>query len=182
MNETEIQKVFSKSAGSRERKNIISLIRKKGNFLNQEIQKPVRKPDLPHSEIIPCVFCLGFYSRRQFRKHKKICTANPNSGDVKKLSDCQNVLIRHLKIDTQLKEKVFPRIKNDVLICAYSPRYIKIYRKNHFINVTSRKMRDLGRLLLEIKKMEPAIKNMFDYLVPKYFDVSIRNKISCKIQ
>lgn len=123
--------------------------------------------------------CLGHFFKKQFRKHKKICFANTNTGTTAKLLDSQNMLTNHLKIDRHLKEKVFPHMradlisltaKKDILICAYGARYMKTHRENHFINVTSRLMRDLARLLLEIKKINPEIKNLFECLNPVHYD------------
>ncbi|KAL1510052.1 hypothetical protein ABEB36_004708 [Hypothenemus hampei] len=60
--------------------------------------------------------------------------------------------------------------KKDSLICAFGARYIKIHREKHFINVTSRKMRELARLLIELRKIDNSTASLFDALKPKYFD------------
>lgn len=79
-------------------------------------------------------------------------------------------------------ETVFPRMradnvslvaKKDFLICAMAARYIKIHRERHFAVVASRKMRELARFLIEIKKIHSSIKCLFDALKPKYFDAII---------
>ncbi|CAH1986997.1 unnamed protein product [Acanthoscelides obtectus] len=94
----------------------------------------------------------------------------------------QNLLVSSLRIDLNLKKTVFPRMradeislvaKRDPLICAYGARYMKIHREKHFINVTSRKMREIARFLIEIEKMEPNIHCLFDALKPKYFDTTV---------
>lgn len=41
--------------------------------------------------------------------------------------------------------------KKDSLICAFGARCLKTHREKHFIWVTSKKMRELFRLLLLIK-------------------------------
>lgn len=50
-------------------------------------------------------------------------------------------------------------------------RYFKIHHDKHFVNVASRNMRELARLLLDVKKTEPSVLNLFEILKPKYFDL-----------
>ncbi|KAK5637844.1 hypothetical protein RI129_000163 [Pyrocoelia pectoralis] len=63
--------------------------------------------------------------------------------------------------------------KKDHLICAFGSRYLKIHREKHFINVVSRKMRELSRLLIETRKVDPSIKSLFDVLKPEKYDILI---------
>lgn len=44
--------------------------------------------------------------------------------------------------------------KKDILICAFGARYLKIHREKHFATVTSRKMRELSRLVIEVNKRD----------------------------
>ncbi|KAG5874142.1 hypothetical protein JTB14_015062 [Gonioctena quinquepunctata] len=69
-----------------------------------------------------------------------------------------------------LADKVSFVAKNDVLICKYGAQYLTSHREKHHINVCSRKMRELAKLLIEIKKLHPAIKHFYDALQPIYFD------------
>lgn len=130
---------------------------------------------------LPCVHCLGYYSSKQLYRHTKICLDNIcKERSSQALS--QNKIVSHLKIDPQLKEWVFPHMradkisltaKKDQLICAFGARYIKLHRERHFVNVASRKMRELAKILLELMKLKPCIHSMFDALQPKYFDLFI---------
>lgn len=85
-------------------------------------------------------------------------------------------------MDPQLKEEVFPRMradqvslvaKKDPLICAFASRYLKIHREKHFCLVASRKMRELARLLIEIKKIRPSIKDLLSALKAEHYDVLV---------
>ncbi|KAK9872660.1 hypothetical protein WA026_018794 [Henosepilachna vigintioctopunctata] len=67
-------------------------------------------------------------------------------------------------------DKISLEAKQDFLICAFGSRYLKIHREKHFVNVTSRKMRELARILVEVKKIEPDVRNLFEALKPKYYD------------
>ncbi|XP_060522382.1 uncharacterized protein LOC132699597 [Cylas formicarius] len=70
-------------------------------------------------------------------------------------------------------DKISLVAKKDPLICAFASRYLKIHRENHFILVASRKMRELARLLLEIKKIKPTIKGLFETLKPDNYDILV---------
>ncbi|KAK4886596.1 hypothetical protein RN001_002867 [Aquatica leii] len=177
--EVEVQKILSKPPGSRERKSLLDLLRKKGNFLNSNVAcKPVQSLRAA-KDLLPCDHCLGFFSAKLLWKHRSRCTDSKSKNHK---AAAQNILVANLRIDSALKNTVFPRMradeislvaKKDPLICAYGARYMRIHREKHFIAVTSRKMREIARLLIELKKIEPAIKCLFDALKPKYFDIIV---------
>lgn len=154
-------------------------LRKRGNYLNSNnIKKAVRKPVLGGT-LLPCDNCLGLYCAKQLWRHRKKCCS---ASDTKHQASCQNLLLANLKIDLKLREETVPRMrpdaislvaKKDPLIYAFAARYIKIHREKHFATVATRKMRELAKLLIEIKKIIPSIKNLFEALVPKYFDIIV---------
>lgn len=179
--ELEVQKIFQFAPRSKERNDLLFALRKKGNYLlSNDKTKPVRK-GADDRNYLPCKYCLGFYSSKNFWRHIKNCNANPTKGTSVKnsKSDAQQFLLRSLKVDHQLKSDVFPRMKadkisliakKDSLICAFASRYLKIHREKHFILVTSRKMRELARLLVEMKKIDPSIDDLFQALKPQHYD------------
>ncbi|XP_046406622.1 uncharacterized protein LOC124171491 [Ischnura elegans] len=133
---------------------------------------------------LPCSDCLGFYARRQLWRHRKHCVENPSNGSIRSTTQikAQNYLIKNFRVDPKLHDEVFPRMrpdkislvaKKDALICAFGARYFKIHREKHFVNVTSRKMRELAKLLIEIRKIEPIVKNLFQALQPQYYDAIV---------
>ncbi|XP_074035312.1 uncharacterized protein [Leptinotarsa decemlineata] len=174
--EFDVQKIMSKPTGSKERKLLLDLLRKRGNFANNNvICKPVQSLRSA-KDLLPCDNCLGFFSAKLLWRHRNKCS---NSKNRNHQGAAENILLANLRIDAHLKNIVFPRMradeisliaKRDTLICVYGARYIKVHREKHFINVASRKMREIARLLIEIKKIEPNIKCLFDALKPKYFD------------
>ncbi|KAG5872200.1 hypothetical protein JTB14_011072 [Gonioctena quinquepunctata] len=135
---------------------------------------------LPPNTILPCSECLGFYSSKQLARHRKECSKIIKKGNAQ--SDVQTKSIAGIRLDEQLKNKVLPRMradkvslvaKKDILICAFGSLYMKLHRKKHFINVTSRKMRELAKILIEIKKLKPTINDMYGALKPQYFDLFV---------
>ncbi|XP_072934899.1 uncharacterized protein [Epargyreus clarus] len=149
-NEPEVQKALSMPKNSKSRKQIFTLLRKKGNYITNvqnSTFKPMKKNKYSTNEdYLPCTKCLGFYSRKQLWKHKKLCDSNNLTSNVQ--VDAQNFLLRNIKVNQKLKDDVFPRMrpdkismiaKKDPLICAFGFQYLRTHREKHFINVTSRK-------------------------------------------
>ncbi|KAF5272966.1 hypothetical protein FQR65_LT17267 [Abscondita terminalis] len=155
--ELEVHEIFSKQKNSKEKRELLAILKKKGNFINNsnECLQPVKH-------------------RKKFcdKESSKNAQANVQSFMLKK----------SIKIDERLKDEVFPKMradkisleaKSDFLICAFGARYLKIHREKHFINVTSRKMRELSRVLIKVKEADPTIKNLFEALHPKYYDTFV---------
>ncbi|XP_072389433.1 uncharacterized protein [Diabrotica undecimpunctata] len=175
--ELEVQKILVYPPRSKTRKQLLFALRKKGNYLLGSANlKPVRKGSAD-TNYLPCDHCFGMYSAKNLWRHRKIC--NPYSVTRNSQSQAQNFLLRHLKLDTYLKETVFPRIradnvslvaKKDPLICAFGSRYLKIHREQHFIPVASRKMRELAKIVIELRKNSSSIKTLFGSLKPEYYD------------
>ncbi|XP_052756327.1 uncharacterized protein LOC128201936 [Galleria mellonella] len=63
--------------------------------------------------------------------------------------------------------------KSDLLICAFGSQYMKNHREMHFVNVISRKMRELAKLLIEIRKKDQSVKDLLGALNPKYYDLIV---------
>nr|CAI5844728.1 unnamed protein product [Callosobruchus analis] len=135
---------------------------------------------VPEREKLPCDNCLGYFSSKLLNRHKKRCFKDKLvSGDQneKLFNVCGNFRIDHILI-----EQVFPHMranricfaaKKDNLICEFSARYMKTHREKHVIHVTSRKMRELLKILLEIRKTDPSITKLLSSLHPKYFDIFV---------
>ncbi|KAJ8950046.1 hypothetical protein NQ314_008052 [Rhamnusium bicolor] len=168
----EVQKILAHPKGSKQRNHMLTLLRKKGNYLNDpEEGKPVRN-GTESTSYLPCIHCLGFYSSRNLWRHRKQCLENPNTAKpmAGTKASAQNFQLNYLKVDPDLRERVFPRMradkislvaKKDPLICAFGAGYLKTHREKHFLSVTSRKMREVSRLLLEIRKLAPTVKKPF---------------------
>lgn len=50
---------------------------------------------------------------------------------------------------------------------------MKNHRQIHFVNVISRKMRELAKLLIEIRKKDQSVKDLLGALNPKYYDLIV---------
>lgn len=185
-NELELQKIIRLAPKSIERKRCIASLRKKGNYLKNSsyVFKPVHKSYVDKSEenYVACQFCYGLYSRKLLWKHTRSCPENKNQSSGSSLSNAQNSMLPKMDINSDLRNKVFPRMradkvslraKKDSLICAFGGRYLNTHREQHHINVCSRKMRELSKVLIESVKLNSAIKNLYDLLHPMYFDTVV---------
>lgn len=178
--EPEVRQILAYQPQSKKRRELLAQLKKKGNFIknSEKCEKPVRKAALSDQNFLPCSNCLGFYRSKYMYRHRKKCVNGESSKYTQ--GEAQNFLIKDIKKrDQRLKDEVFPRMradkisleaKSDFLICAFGARYLKIHRERHFVNVTSRKMRELSRILLEFKKIDPSVSNLFEALQPKFYD------------
>ncbi|CAG9773287.1 unnamed protein product [Ceutorhynchus assimilis] len=180
-NENDVAKILAKPIKSRERKKLFNLLRRKGNFLADggDCFKPVREGYVPERDKLPCDNCLGHFSSKLLYRHKKKCKQG-NAGDSENVKQLK--MFYNGKVDRRLKEEVFPHMRadklsleaqKDPLICEYGARYLKTHREKHFIYVTSRKMRELSKILLEMRKLEPSITTFISALKPNYFDIFV---------
>lgn len=178
--EIEVIQIFSMAPKNKERRLLMDKLRRKGNFLasaGNECFKAVRTSILPDRSLLPCDNCLGFFSSKLLYRHRRKCHSTKPDGNAQAAG--HNKLLINSNVDKRLKEEVFPHMridkvsmlaKQDILICAFGSRYLNTHREKHFIQVTSRKMRELAKVLLEIKKLEPSITDLFSSLKPIYFD------------
>nr|CAI5861227.1 unnamed protein product [Callosobruchus analis] len=173
--EIDVQKIISLPPKSKERKEMLSILRKKGNYLNSSnAKKPVRVATTG-KDYLPCSSCFGLYSSKQLWRHRKHC-CKTSRRDHK--AAAQNMLFTHVDAEPRLKKKMRPdeislQAKKDYLICAFATRYITTHREKHLVIVASRKMRELAKLLIKLKKHDPTITNLLKELKPKYFDAIV---------
>ena len=83
----EVAHALSFKTGSKERRDMIDRLRKKGNFLhNKEVKtsgtgelKLSRQPKKKYSrkDYVDCMYCKGLYIRRDYWRHEKQCSSKP---------------------------------------------------------------------------------------------------------
>lgn len=194
--EMEVIRFSALRKGSKERKDLADLLRKRGNFLsnvgNEQYIKPVRRPNAfsiispTVKDYLPCKYCYGFYKKTYSYRHEKKCknvkTAKKGRNNARAYA--HNLLFAFDDDDAQLLAEVFPRraadnistiAKTDKLIILFGARYLKSHHEKHLINVVSQKMRTLARLVIQMQIEEPSIKALQDCLVPKYFDIVVKS-------
>lgn len=84
-NEIDVQEFMKIDPNSKQRKAMINLLRNKGNALinsSQNCVKPVKKPHtliVADTDYLQCVYCYGYYVKKQLWRHKRKCYQNPKN-------------------------------------------------------------------------------------------------------
>ena len=192
-NETEVAQALSLPKKSKERKNLLALIRNKGNHAhNVQVLKqnrgyiiPARRPTYISNprDYIPCDECFGYYLRMDMWRHKKNCFMR--QSDLRKKSGkslqarCETLLPLPDSVPRKLKEKVFATMTSGEIsfIARHDPMIIKLGCQ--FLNqveLTSQnyqyvscKMREAARLLQEMRKLDSSVRSLEDCINPNKF-------------
>ena len=128
--------------------------------------------------------------KKTLYKHVKACKKRPldKNYDGKKclsksqtftlLSHKNNVLLR----SSRLRDEVFNIMradaisevaKTDPMICLYGESLLQKHKRKQMAVVVSNKMREMARLLIAIREIDPEIKSLFDTLKPELFHVLV---------
>ncbi|XP_033100811.1 uncharacterized protein LOC117104222, partial [Anneissia japonica] len=171
------------------------LLKNKGNHVhNSEVLKSGKGFLIPGkrtiykttpTEYLPCCNCLAYYKRNEIWKHQKSCPALAVKGKVAKggriqgkcslilatvgpaiSSEFQENILNKMNVD-----RILLLIRNDMLILNYGKRLFSKFTEYHQFQYCSQKMRELGRLVLELREVH-VNKNMYlnDAICPQNFN------------
>lgn len=193
--EKEIQNILYIPKGRPERRHLINKIRKKGQYLfntNSDINtgelKVMRRPNnnskKDATDFSICPQCKGNYAKSAIRHHYKRCSKKDSTKDRSILSKSRRITCRiHESASVILRDRVFPTMKDDSvtrvirydeLAIDYGNKLCEKYHDPHFYDMIRQKLRLSGRLLLELKKENDKIDNLFTIFVPECYDHCIR--------
>ena len=185
-------------AGSAERKNVWHKLRSRGNYHHNMTVMDVgegslvvaRKPNqsgraIVADDFLPCRFCRGFYRRQELWKHTAACTENPHdSQSTTKFVQRNSKLmvlgaLKSSNTSTMLNH-VLATLRNDAIgIIARNDQLIlgvgKFLVEKHGITKaqdSSQTMRELSRLVLQLRKENPDAE-LSDFITPKKFDTVV---------
>lgn len=184
---------------TKKRNLLLSSLRKQGNYLYTESQKTVRPVRRPKENIqrvtedgkenyVPCPNCFGYFKRNYLRRHRKKCVMRSDKTDVREyhLSEAQMMITcsghyARFYDNLRLKEEVFKIMRSDevsktamedILICSYAEGLLGKHKRIQIRTVISNKMRELARLLIQIKKTT-SVANFLDVLKPELYDTLV---------
>lgn len=185
-----MQELLRLKSGSKEKKQIISLIRNEGNLddaVRGKIIPKKRKFGVLASEkdYTICKYCKGFYRKLNLSRHVKRCFGKPSNCQTQNrpLSEslvytaCQKKygeIINSLNV----KKEVFCKMKadeitseaiSDILIVYYGEDLLKKTKMKRSLHHISNKLRECAKLLIEMKKLD-VFGGMLSILKPEYFD------------
>lgn len=207
VNDTSIAKILALPKNSLERRKEFAKITREGNFYhNCEVLRTkigelilTRRPTFAerkkysYSDYAPCPRCLGFMLKKNITHHVKYnCTENkiPNSSSHKHMDENNAMLAGMLGtfVSSDFTENILLKMRSDEItkICREDELIVKLgYMMYERYDITQRElirqsMRQIGRLLLEIRKNNHHIKSLSECLQPRYFDsVIIATKSLC---
>lgn len=194
-NEDVVRKMLHMNANNIERKKLIASIRKQGNFfisVKENIVHPVLKPQaqtfcdnftVANNKYVTCPGCLGFYQRRYLKRHRRLCCTKTESTEKedskqKCITESEVLVFKEFYNSLEITNNIFKTMRcdeistaavKDILICIYAENLLQKYRHKSARIVIKNKMRDLGRLLLELNNMI-GVQNLFEAMKPNLFD------------
>lgn len=132
---------------------------------------PIYRKKEPNHRYYPCGYCKGLYKKHYLYRHYKNCPAaevHNNFQRVKHIAASQTLMPCALDTSNTLdkfcvKKEVSSRMKadeismsakTDVLIYRFGERYLKKHKKKQMVTPCSNKMRELARLLTELRKIQ----------------------------
>ena len=196
-NENEVAIALSFKKGSPRRKKHFEKLRHLGNYHHNltvletgkgeliVLRRPSANEKCDPSDFLPCSYCLGFLKRQELWKHVKSCKFKPENIDTPKFQKVQetsklllypaissdsNSLCLSKIFATMRSDNVSIVARNDWLIKQIGVLLVEKYGEKQN-SLVSQKMRELGRLLLELRKTDsnPA-SPLSDFINPERFD------------
>nr|XP_055048600.1 uncharacterized protein LOC129433905 isoform X1 [Misgurnus anguillicaudatus] len=190
-NEVEVAKAVAFPKRSKERRVQLNLLRKKGNFAhNTDVvrkgegemiacyrPKKCKNP----KEFIHCIHCQGLYNKLSLWKHIKNCPLKPKDDDAQGRKRVRSLCALKTPVGLEVSKgfkKVLSLMNYDeVSRVIHSDRCIMQLGEHMFNRMGSdvtkhdyirQKMREVGRLLLEARRITP-LKTMEDFMIPANF-------------
>ncbi len=190
-NEIEVAKAVVFPKHSKERRVQLNLLRKRGNFAhNTDVVRQGRgemiacyrpKKRKGAIEFIHCIYCQGLYNKRSLWKHVKNCPLKPKDdepqGRKRVRSLCALKTPVGLEVSKSFKKILSFMNYDEVSRVVHSDRCIMQLGEHMFNRMGSdvtkhdyirQKMREVGRLLLEARKITP-LRTMVDFFIPANF-------------
>jgi len=190
-NEPDVKKFAVLPKNNTERKKIIEILRKNGNFkfnTNSELNNGqlivCRRPNEKYSKIakdfIACAKCKGFFSKNTIRHYSRSCF-----GKHFKKNKCIMIMGRkvtcrlHSSANEIVRKMIFPVMRDDeitritrydkVLILYANKMCIK-YKSEHHHDMIRARLRLLGRFLLALKNINKNVSDFESLYCPRLYD------------
>lgn len=192
--EDDVAQFLSFKKNAPERKTIMAKIRKRGQFffntnrvVNTGERKVTRRPNAKYAknatDFATCPSCLGDYAKSSIRHHFRRCSNKQSVKRRKVLVGSKQVTGRiHPEACKILRQKVFPTLQEDAIVKAirydeliilFANKLCQKYKDPHYYDMIRQKMRQLGRFLIEIKKIDKTIDDLFSIYRPLYYDAML---------
>lgn len=193
LNEPDVQKFKYLPKGCSERRKIIDILRKNGNF-KYNIEKQYEgqgfiltrraRKNQPKTikNYLACGNCKGHYLKSTLRHHFRKCTGRKGEksrivkvmgrrieGKCLKEADER---VRRLLLPAMRNDEVTRNIRYDSLLMLYANSQCKKYRhSSHHLQMIRARLRLVSRLLISMRNISNNITSMTSIYDPKYYDI-----------
>ncbi|KTF92489.1 hypothetical protein cypCar_00049226, partial [Cyprinus carpio] len=188
----EVAKALSLPKNSKERRRQLDFLRNKGNFEHNTQVLESRKGKLipwkqpkkmtDGQEFMHCVYCYGMFRKRAMWRHFQVCNFKPQGKTSKRGKTRVQALCAFAEpapsgfsdaywkfLSGMNQDEVAVAIKEDRCILEYGYRQ---FRKNEYVisqhQYIRQKLRELGRLVLEAKKLT-HVKTIKELIKPEKY-------------
>ncbi|XP_063978674.1 uncharacterized protein LOC135163296 isoform X1 [Diachasmimorpha longicaudata] len=191
----DVKKFMVLPPGTRERQEIISVIRKNGDFVfNSDrrfndgslivCRRPTPKMRKTAEDFTVCANCKGQYSKSVVRHHFRECAKHDGKNQRIVLVKGKKIAARvHSRASVDVRNKIFPylredevvkSIRYDELVTLYANKMCEKHGTHqHLFQMIRAKLRLLGRFLIAIRKIENRIENFSDVYQPRFYDAAV---------
>ncbi|XP_071653728.1 uncharacterized protein [Temnothorax longispinosus] len=200
-NEPEVKKFAVLPKTNPERKQIISNLRKMGNFkfnTNSEIntgelivsRRPNEKVNKTAIDFTACAKCQAFYAKSTIRHHARQCYKKDFRKNKSIMVMGRKITNRiHPLANETLRNMVFPVMRDDIitrivrydeLLILYANKLCVKYKAQHQHDMIRARLRVLGRFLLALKEINKNIEDFQSLYHPKVYDdcISAINRVA----
>ncbi|VEN34414.1 unnamed protein product [Callosobruchus maculatus] len=192
--ENDVMKFSALPKNTLERKKIIDLIRKKGNFYfnttngvnHGELlvsRRPSEQLKKTASDYTTCYNCRGFFTKNSIRHHRAKCVEHkPNDRQIMVMG--RKLIGRiHPSASSILRKMVFPVLREDeavrvirydALLITFANKMCLKYRHQHQYDMIRSRLRLLGRFLIALKQVNKAVTDFASIYNPSVYDSCIQ--------
>ncbi|XP_071849955.1 uncharacterized protein [Apostichopus japonicus] len=180
----------------KDRKAKIAVLRNRGNLKHNKLVwdtgegqiKPRKRPTAldkaESSDYLPCEYCDGSFKKDGLWKHQKVCSSRGNRKRVHRVqavakmflptSECASDAL-NAKVLTRMQADLVAReVRKDPVILTFGTKLLNSHPEDHHALPISQRMRDVAKLLIESKKIDPSVTCMRDCINPDKFDTLVK--------
>ncbi|KAL1005187.1 hypothetical protein UPYG_G00055690 [Umbra pygmaea] len=202
-NEEDVARACSFPKGSKERSALLEQLRKKGDYQHNILVLEEGKGEIVTSrqpqgnasieDYLPCSQCLAFFVKSELWRHEASCRAKKEGtgpktyrepGTRKRVQSLASYLIPISKSASQGCQKIIHKmqqdsvafhIRNDSLICKFGDALFT--ERGHELSqhgYISQRLREVGRFMLMVKKLDNSVKYLQDVCKPCRFELVLK--------
>ncbi|KAL7872896.1 hypothetical protein AOLI_G00119670 [Acnodon oligacanthus] len=189
----EIAKAFKLRKSSKERKHILEVLRKRGNYQHNSMVlsrrtgliKAIRTPkdNIDTQKFEYCMYCKGLFMRKELWRHVRRCTSNPDRDTPKStktkvlglaaMAQCPH--LQHLSEDVKKvlcgmhQDEVAQVVRNDEYVLRLAQDFFDKNSKAKERHVSVREtIRCIGKFLIVLHK-KSSVRNLAEAIKPLNF-------------